>query len=222
MTRRTGGAAAAESGPPPGKWRGCAPRSIIDRLGGRSPAQRCRSSGVEAEGSPALEAQGGAGAALTTTRRAGTARRPGLGKQGGKVYERNQRQSSSIHLPAPKPGGFGPVLQRTSHGVGGLGSRMVPSGQEAMGKACGVPMAMLQGQSWAPRPPTGCVVNVGTLLGPPSPPVVRTGDGQACRRLLAPEGGGGPVVVRGRESRPHGEGGQQACRAGTGRSGGRR
>src|SRR4029077_2372974 len=81
---------------PGGKWGGRAPRSTIDRLGGRSPAQRCRSSGVEAEGSPALEAQGGAGAALTTTRRAGTARRPGLGKQGGKVYERNQRQSSSI------------------------------------------------------------------------------------------------------------------------------
>ena len=29
------------------------------------------------------------------------------------------------------------------------------AGQEAMGKACGVPMAMLQGKSWAPILPTG-------------------------------------------------------------------
>ena len=34
-----------------------------------------------------LESQGRAGAALTTTGRVGTARRPGSGKQDGKVYE---------------------------------------------------------------------------------------------------------------------------------------
>jgi hypothetical protein len=34
--------------------------------------------------------------------------------------------------------------------------------------------------------------------------------------------GGGSVVVRGRESRPHGEGTQQASRAVAGRPGGRR
>jgi hypothetical protein len=28
-------------------------------------------------------------------------------------------------------------------------------GTEAMGKVCGVPMAMLQGKSWAPRPSNG-------------------------------------------------------------------
>jgi len=39
----------------------------------------------EAGGSLTLEAQGRAGAAPTTTGRAGTARRPGPGKQGGKV-----------------------------------------------------------------------------------------------------------------------------------------
>jgi hypothetical protein len=44
----------------------------------------------EAEGSPPREAPGRVGAALTTTGRVGTARRPGLGKQDGKVYARNQ------------------------------------------------------------------------------------------------------------------------------------
>ena len=29
------------------------------------------------------------------------------------------------------------------------------SGMEAMGKVCGVPMAMLQGKSWAPHPSNG-------------------------------------------------------------------
>ena len=46
---------------------------------------------AEAEGSLTLETQGRVGAALTTTGRAGTARRPGSGKRDGKVYEcRNQ------------------------------------------------------------------------------------------------------------------------------------
>ena len=46
---------------------------------------------AEAGGSLALEAQGGVGAASTTTGRAGTARRLGSGKQDGEVYEcRNQ------------------------------------------------------------------------------------------------------------------------------------
>lgn len=38
-----------------------------------------------------MESPGEAGAALTTTRRVGTTRRPGLGKQDGEAYEcRNQ------------------------------------------------------------------------------------------------------------------------------------
>jgi len=51
------------------------------------PSQRL----AEAEGSLILESQGRVGAALTTTGRVGTARRPGSGKRDGKVYEcRNQ------------------------------------------------------------------------------------------------------------------------------------
>lgn len=53
------------------------------------------------------------------------------------------------------------------------------------------------------------MVNVGTILGSPSPPHVRCGGGQARCRLKALGWDGGPVVVRGRESRPHGEGVQR-------------
>ena len=64
------------------------------------------------------------------------------------------------------------------------------------------------------------MVNVGTISGPPSPPPSQGGDGQARRRLMAPGWDGGSVVVRGRESRPHGEGTQrvQQRRTGNGRS----
>jgi hypothetical protein len=48
-------------------------------------------------------------------------------------------------------------------------------------------------------------VNVGTIPGPPAV------GGQARCRLLAPGWGGAFVVVRGRESRPHGEGRQRTC-----------
>jgi len=40
----------------------------------------------------------------------------------------------------------------------------------------------------------------------PSPSCCQHEDGQARRQLMASEWGGGSVVVRGRESRPHGEG----------------
>jgi hypothetical protein len=61
-----------------------------DRTGGRSPPLGCRSSLVKL-GRLTLEVQGRVGAALTTTGRVGTARRPGSGKQGGTAYEcRNQ------------------------------------------------------------------------------------------------------------------------------------
>src|SRR2546427_8630171 len=64
----------------------------------------------EAEGSLTLEAQSRAGAALTTTRQAGTARQPGLGKRDGKVYERrNQWWNLRKCRTGPKPGGQGSV-----------------------------------------------------------------------------------------------------------------
>jgi hypothetical protein len=77
-------------------------------------------------------------------------------------------------------------------------------------KVCGVIAAMLQGHSWAPIPSNGSRVNVGTT--PVAPDLVRSQRadlGKARRRLTRPGRGGGSVVVRGRESRSHGEGVQR-------------
>jgi hypothetical protein len=96
------------------------------------------------------------GAALTTTGRVGTTRRLGSGKQGGKVYESRNQWSN-------------PLKARTGSNLVDAGrdaahvrqeARMTPSsmnrvGKEAMRKVCGVPMAMLQGKSWAPHPLNG-------------------------------------------------------------------
>ena len=66
------------------------------------------------------------------------------------------------------------------------------------------------------------VVNVGTIPTLPFPPPIQGGGGQARRRLLASGWDGALVVVRGRESRSHGEGGQRVRNAGIGTPGGRR
>jgi len=85
-------------------------------------------------------------------------------------------------------------MQRT------LGKRVtlkpgVVAGQEAMGKVCGVPMAMLPGQSWTPPPTTGWRTNVESL---PAPPFTV---GQPGRRQAGPavgpkaQGGEGAPMV---------------------------
>lgn len=76
-------------------------------------------------------------------------------------------------------------------------------------KVCGVVVARLQGHSWAPIPSNGSGVNVGTILAVPSLASGLLAGGKARRRLMPPGWGGGPVVVRGRESRLHGEGVQR-------------
>ena len=80
--------------------------------------------------------------------------------------------------------------------------------REATVKACGVAVAMLQGHSWAPTPSKGSRVNVGTISAVPSPASSQLVGGKARRRPMPSGWGGGPVVVRGRESRSHGEGAQ--------------
>jgi len=76
-------------------------------------------------------------------------------------------------------------------------------------KGCGVIVVMLQGHSWAPTPSMGSGVNVGTISAAPNPASIQLVGGKARRRLMPLGWGGGPVVVRGRESRPHGEGVQR-------------
>lgn len=181
------------------------------------PSQRV----AEAGGSLTLEAQARAGAAPTKSGRAGTARRLGSGERDGKV----QRAVNRWWNPLQRYTGSNLAdLGRTAaHARFGwrLPDGVKTAGREAMGKGCGVPMARLQGKSRAPHPSTGCVVNVGTV--PVSPSLSdRAESGQARCRLMAPEWGGAPVVVRGRESRPHGDGGQRVRSVGSGTPGGRR
>jgi hypothetical protein len=78
-------------------------------------------------------------------------------------------------------------------------------------KACGVVVAMRLGHSWAPPWTIGDAVNVGTVavVAVPGGSIQLLSGGKARRRLMPPRWDGGLVVVRGRESRPHGEGVQR-------------
>jgi hypothetical protein len=150
-------------------------------------------------------------AALTTTRRASTARWSGFGKQGGEVYVRNQRLKApqSTHQLESGGSGLGCNAQPGGVAVGRTPGSGEVAGREATVKVCGVAVAMLQGHSWVPIPPNGSAVNVGTVPMVPKHGGCQPRCGKA-RRLPTPSGrGGGPVVVRGRESRSHGEGVQR-------------
>jgi hypothetical protein len=83
--------------------------------------------------------------------------------------------------------------------------------REATVNACGVAVAKPQGHSWAPHLLNGSRMNVGTTPAVPYPASSQLVGGKTCRSLMLPEWGGGVVVVRGRESRPHGEGPQRVC-----------
>ena len=160
------------------------------------------------------------GAALTTTGRAGTARRPGSGKQGGKVYVRNQRQSPSSCLRLKTwwiRAGWQctPVMTGDSEAEfngrrGGHEECLRRTRDDAAGAELGT------------YPTDRFVVNVGTVLASPCSQPARLGDGKVRRRLMVPGRGGVLVVVGGRESRSQGEGGQRVRSRGIGTSGGRR
>ena len=68
-------------------------------------------------------------------------------------------------------------------------------------KDFGVAGGRLQGHSWAPTPLKGSRVNVATTSLVPDVTAGKTG-----RPLMSAKWGGGPVVVRERERRVHGEG----------------
>jgi hypothetical protein len=127
------------------------------------------------------------------------------------VYVRNQRFNAPQAIRQLKPGRSGLVSSAHPRGdaVRGTPWLVDVAGREATVNACGVAVAMLQGQSWAPTPSNGSTVNVGTIPAVPSPASSLLVGGKARRRLMLPGWGGGPVVVRGRESRSHGEGVQR-------------
>jgi len=124
---------------------------------------------------------------------------------------RNQRLNAPQETHQLEPDGSGLGSNAHPHDVVVRGTLWPVrlAGREAMVKACGVAVAMLQGQSWAPTPSNGSRVNVGTILVAPFPASSLLVGGKARRRPMPPGWGGGPVVVRDRESRSHGEGVQR-------------
>ena len=142
---------------------------------------------------------GGWQAAPTTPGRASTVRWFGPGKQDGTVYVRNQRQNASqAQTTSSNLADLGWAAAHPHVLCGELLGRLMSLNEEATGKACGVPVAMLQGHSWAPRPSNGSRVNVGTIPAVPSPASSLLTGGKARRRLMPPGWGGGPVLVGGR------------------------
>jgi hypothetical protein len=93
---------------------------------------------------------------------------------------------------------------------GGHGECLRRSRGETAGEKLGTP------------PVNRYMVNVGTTAWLPDPLPIQGEGGKTCRLLTARRWGGGSVVVRGRESRLHGEGTQRTRRAGIGMPGGRR
>ena len=92
-------------------------------------------------------------------------------------------------------------------GVGGHGEGLRRSRGEAAAAELGA------------DPANRDMVNVGTTPESPSSSCRQHEDGQARRRLTAPGWDGGSVVVRGRESRSHGEGVQRDRSIESGRGG---
>ena len=143
-------------------------------------------------------------AAPTTTGRTSTARWSGSGKQDRKAYVRNQCQKTPQYAHQLQPGGSGLDSSACPHCNMRATSRPDDVfGSKATVKVCGVVVAMLQGYSWAPTLSSGMRVNVGTILV--VPPAARSwlSGGKALRQPMLLGRGGGPVVVRGRESRSH-------------------
>ena len=124
---------------------------------------------------------------------------------------RNQRPKAPQETQQLKPDRSGLHSNAHLHGsfVWGTPRPVSVAGLEAVVNACGVTTAMLQGQSWTPTPSKGSKVNVGTIpLVPGRAGSQPERSGKARCRLMPAGWDGGPVVVRGRESRSHGEGAQ--------------
>jgi len=193
--------------------------ALEDRAGERIPPPGCRSSPVEAEGSPIqgtpVRVGSGPDNAGTCrhcqTVRARQARREGVREE---PVAKPRRRANRL-----QPGGYGPGCSAWPLRWSTPKPRSAV-GEEATMKNCGVVVAMLPeqelGTSLVNRSPS----ERGNHPRSPSGAGGRPGPGQARRRPRAAGWGGGPVVVRARERRAHGEGDQQVSRAETGMPGG--
>lgn len=121
-----------------------------------------------------------------------------------------------------EPGGCGPVSSARPPICTGDSGPGVDARQEATVKACGVVVARLQEEKLGAHPVNRSMVNVGTAAEPPHLSPSRGESGKARRQLMTRQRDGALVVVRGRESRLHGEGGQRVRNHRTGMPGGRR
>ncbi len=164
-----------------------------------------------------------AGAVLTTTGRPGTARRGGSGKRDEKVYERNQRVKLRKRRADSNLADLGRCVVHARR-ANGKGDSVAGMDRRA-GRSWGKPAAYLWrgGRGIAGHLPRRSVPGErGNDRRLPSLRSLQGRDGQARRQLMAAGWGGGFVVVGGRESRPHGEGSQQASSGNAGMPGVRR
>jgi len=162
--------------------------------GGKQPRQRRDGSALPDDSGPASKTErcnASEPVAKPLNQRAGS----NLVDMGRSAVHDHREAVDSDAGPSPRPGGHAECLRRRR------------------GEAAGAQLGTYSVDR--------LVVNVGTIPTPPYPPPIQGGGGQARRRLLAPGWDGALVVVRGRESRPHGEGGQRVRNAGTGKPGGR-
>jgi hypothetical protein len=97
-----------------------------------------------------------AGDTLTKPGRLSTARWGGSGERGGKEYARNLCRYVLYPVDRLKSGGYGPGAVRPAGSFcgGNFPGGFLDQPGEAMGKVCGVPMAMPLGHSRAPPPPS--------------------------------------------------------------------
>ena len=103
-----------------------------------------------------------------------------------------------------------------------LRSRLLAPVGRLSGKVCGVSESEAAGEKLGVSLVERNIVNMGTDPGLSLPLRCQCGGGQVHRRPIASGRGGASVVVRGRESRPHGEGRQRVSNDGIGMPGDRR
>jgi hypothetical protein len=186
----------------------------------REPACGLSQQVAEVGGSRSLDAQVEVGAAPTTPGRVGTARRPGFGQRDGKVYEsRNQWWNPLKRITGSNLVDMGRAAAHDRLG-GRLRTRFDTGRDGGHEESLRRTRGEAAGEELGTAPVDRLLVNVRTIPGFPYPPLSQGGDGHARDRPVARGWGGVPVVVRGRESRLHGEGGQRVRMQGTGRSGG--
>ena len=177
-----------------------------------------------AEGSPVLEVQCWAGSSPDND---GTGRY----RQTARVWQARRRGVTRVNQWLnPLKRGTGSNLADMGRAAAGADRWMGKRGPEAASNVDSVrhgeclrrTRVEAAGEELGADPADWHMVNAGTVSVSPVLASIQESGGQAHRQLMVPERDGGPVVVRGRESRSHGEGAQRVRSDGAGMSGVRR